>query len=291
MECARIHPFARESLIRGPKRHREQLPSWNQKVVLVSGGSAGLGLEVGRSFARRGAKLALVARDTARLEQAAAKLAEQGTEVLPISADVTEPDSADRIASQTQAHFGRLDVLVNAAGRSTRQAIADTTPEDFQALWEINFQATVRCTRACLEALQAARGHVVQIGSLASLVATPVLGGYPASKFPLAAYSQQLRLALGPQGLHVLLVCPGPLARDDAQPRYQFESEDLPPQASQPAGGARLSGLDPSWVADRIVRACERRQPQLVLPARVRAYLVLNAISPRWGDWLLKRFT
>ncbi len=108
------------------------------------------------------------------------------------------------------SRFGRLDVLVNNAGRSMRGKVLDTTPEQFRELMELNLIGLVRCTRAAAPHLLQQRGHVVNIGSLGAKSAARWLGAYPATKFAVAAYSQQLRLELGPQGLHVLLVCPGP---------------------------------------------------------------------------------
>ena len=82
-------------------------------------------------------------------------------------------------------------------------------------------------------------------------MASRYLGAYPVSKFAVAAYTHQLRLELGPQGLHVLLVCPGPIARPDAGQRYSGEAADLPASAQKPGGGVRLKGLDPDELARR----------------------------------------
>ena len=146
------------------------------------------------------------------------------------------------------ARFGRLDVLVNNAGRSMRGKVLDTTPEQFRDLMELNLIALVRCTRAAVPELLRRQGHVVNIGSLASKAASRWVGAYPATKHAVAAYSQQLRLELGPQGLHVLLVCPGPIERKD--PRlYPLEGlEDVPER-----GAARGGGQDPG---DSAAAAC-----------------------------------
>src|SRR5437667_12058093 len=96
--------------------------------------------------------------------------------------------------AQVQQLHSRLDVLVNCAGRSDRGEAAILTADKFRELLELNFLSAVRCTRAALPRLAQTRGHVVHIGSLAAKAASRYLGGYPASKFPLAAYAQQLRL-------------------------------------------------------------------------------------------------
>ena len=158
-------------------------------------------------------------------------------------------------------------------------------------MWELNFLSAVRCTRAALPQLRQSRGHVIHIGSLASKVGSRYLGAYPVSKFSLAAYAQQLRLELTDSGVHVLLVCPGPIARPDSGERYTTQTSDLPAQAQQPGGGVRLKRLDPVRVADRILKACERRHPELVIPSKARLLFALGQLWPSLGDSILRAKT
>lgn len=266
-------------------------PYWQNKICAITGGSAGLGRALGGALAQRGAKVILVARRKEPLEAAAEELRRAGGAVSTIVADVAWQDDVDRLAATIGSDFGQLDLLANCAGRSSRAAILDTAPEDFQQLLDVNFLATVRTTRALAPLLTASRGHLVNIGSLASKVAAPFLGAYPASKFALAAYAQQLRLELAPTGLHVLLVCPGPIARSDAGERYAAESASLPAAAQAPGGGARVKAIDPDQLAAGILTACERRRSELVVPAKARLLFAISQLSPRWGDWLLRRST
>ncbi len=261
------------------------------KHALITGSSAGLGLAIARQFAAAGTKVALVARDADRLAEAIRSLNVPPEQTLAICADVTQQADVERMVAEVQQRWGQLDVLINCAGKSDRGRIEETTPEQFQQLWELNFLATVRCTRACLPLLMESKGHVVQIGSLAAKAASRYLGAYPASKFPLAAYSQQLRLELGPQGLHVLLVCPGPLLRDDAGQRYAVQSTNLPESAKKPGGGVKIKGIDPEYLAKRILRACESRQLELIVPAKAKILILLNQFWPTLGDWLTNRMT
>ena len=152
----------------------------------------------------------------------------------------------------------------------------------------LNFLATVHCTRAALPHLLASQGHLVNIGSLAAKTAAPYLGAYPASKFAVAAYSQQLRLELGPQGLHVLLVCPGPILRADGGSRYDEQTAGLPPVARQAGGTSRLRPIPPARIASKVVRYCERRKPELVMPARVRLLLALAQLFPSLADKIIR---
>jgi uncharacterized protein len=269
---------------------------WQSKTCLVTGASSGLGLVLARALAERGAALILVARRAEPLEAAAADLCKTGAQIAAIPANLTWQDDVNFLLDKVKTDFGRLDFLANCAGRSTRGDILDTTPEDFQQLLDVNFLATVRLTRALAPLLTANRGHLVNIGSLASRVAPRYMGAYPASKHALAAYTQQLRLELTPQGVHVLHVCPGPIARQSAseseQPgRYAAQSPDIPAEAQAPGAGAKIKAIDPQRLAAAILKACERRRPELVIPAKAKWLFAISQLSASWGDWLLSRST
>ena len=184
---------------------------WKDRVALVTGGSSGLGRVIADAFAAAGIKIVVAGLEEAGVQKAAAEMQSAGCDALGLQADITRQANVDRLFAEAIGRYGKLDVLVNNAGRSMRGKVLDTTPEQFRELMELNLIALVRCTRAAAPHLLAARGHVVNIGSLAAKSASRWVGAYPATKHAVAAYSQRFRLELGPQGLHVLLVCPGPI--------------------------------------------------------------------------------
>jgi short-subunit dehydrogenase len=262
--------------------------SWRDKVVLVTGASGGLGFEIARAFARREAQVCLVARDASRLQLAQQRLEELGGRATTFIADVTKDLEVNKLFQQIIEQFGRLDVLVNNVGRSTRVDIQDVRIADFQELMETNFYTVVRCTQAALPELVKSAGHLVNIGSLASKTAWPFLAPYSASKHAVATYTHQLRID-GPKKVHYMLVCPGPIRRDDAGTRYTEQAAKLPDNAHKPASGARIRGISPVTLAERIVVGCERRRAEIIYPWKAKVLFVLLQISPRWGDWLIRR--
>lgn len=264
---------------------------WKDKVVVVTGGSQGLGLAISRAFASSGSRLVLAALADPQLDKSTEELRAAGAEAIGVATDITRQADVDALVQQTRDRFGRVDVLVNCAGRSARGAVLDTTPEQFLQLLELNFLAMTRCTRAFGPSLIESRGHIVNIGSLAAKSASRYLGAYPASKFPVAAYSQQLRLELNPLGVHVLLVCPGPIARPDAGQRYDDLAADLPESARKPGGGVKVKGIPPEKLVAKILRYCERRKPELVMPAKARLLFAIAQLSPTLGDWILTKMT
>ncbi len=264
---------------------------WQDKVVLVTGGAAGLGRRLSTHFAKAGAHVVLADRDQEALTRAAEELAQHGTRVHGVVTDITVQESVEQLFEAADDQFGRLDALVNCAGRSGRGKVLDTTPETFQSFLDLNFFGTVRCARAAAPRLLESNGHLVNIGSLAAKMASAYLGAYPVSKFAVAAYTHQLRLELGPQGVHVLLVCPGPIAREDAGSRYADQAQDLPAAAKQPGGGVRIKGLDPDYLAKRLLRACQRRQAELVIPGKVRLLAAILQLWPTLGDRIINSKT
>ncbi|HUT14485.1 MAG TPA: SDR family NAD(P)-dependent oxidoreductase [Thermoguttaceae bacterium] len=264
---------------------------WRNKVALVTGGSSGLGRVIAETFAAAGAKVAIAGLEADAVAQVADEMRSSGRDVLGVHADVTRQEDVDRLFQQALERFGRLDVLVNGAGRSMRGKLLDTTPDQFRDLMELNLIATVRCTQAAVPHLLKQRGHVVNIGSLAAKSAARWVGAYPATKHAVAAFSQQLRLELGPEGLHVLLVCPGPVARKD--PRL-YPLEDLEGDAQSamaPGGGVKIRGIPPEKVAKAILRACQRRLPELIIPRKARLLFAISQLCPRLGDWIVLRKT
>lgn len=269
---------------------------WENKVVLITGGSSGLGLSLARQALQQGATVILVARQQQKLDEVTSNLrstfaSDTPNRVLGIPADVTKQADVDTLFAKAIQQAGKLDAVICAAGKSTRGAVTATTPEQMQELWDLNFLAVVRCTLAALPHLQKQNGSLVFIGSLASKLASKHLGAYPASKFPLSAYAQQLRLELEKQGPHVLLVCPGPIRRDDANTRYDASAEGLPEEARKPGAGVRLRGIDPDKLSRQILRACETKQAELIVPLKARLAMTAGAFWPTLGDWLIKVFT
>lgn len=262
---------------------------WTGKRAVVTGASSGLGRVIATELARQGAWLLLVARGEEKLRELAEELSQANGAIYFISADVTNPVDVERIATAVDTELGGIDLLCHCAGKSTRGEILSTTVEDHCELWELNFLAPVQLTSALQAPLEASRAHVVLLGSLASKVAPRYMGAYPASKFPLAAYAQQLRLQWGKTGPHVLLVCPGPIANEEAEGRYGQQAEGLPKAVRQGGGGAKVRKIDPQKLTQQILTACERRKVELVVPKKARLLFAISQLWPEWGDWLLSK--
>ncbi len=265
---------------------------WRGKRALVTGGTAGLGKVLASVLAQNGADVAVVARGQESLDATSKELTAHGGRVLPLAADVTNSDDISRIRTSVLHEWGGIDLVCHCAGRSMRGGFLSTPLAQFHELMTINFFAAVNIAQTFSAELDASNGHLVLIGSLASKAAPGYLGAYATSKFPLSAMAQQLRVESQGNGFHTLLVCPGPIAREsETGDRYQAHADDIPAAAHKPGGGAKVSAIDPHWLSGKILEACEQRRPELVVPKRARLLFALSQLSPRLGDWCLRRMT
>jgi NAD(P)-dependent dehydrogenase (short-subunit alcohol dehydrogenase family) len=175
------------------------------KVVLITGGSVGIGLEVARAFAREGANLALCARDKARVQSVGASIAqEHGVEVLAAGADVSRAEDIDRFCDAVEARFGGVDVLVNNAGTGSAETFMDAPDEKWQHYWELHVMSAVRLARRLQPAMRARGGGVIIHN--ASICATQPLYYEPiynVTKAALAMASKCMAFEFVPHGIRV----------------------------------------------------------------------------------------
>lgn len=236
----------------------------------------------------------IVGRDHDRLQDACTRLSAVGRDPSDVGSypcDLTRADEVNELFEKVAQRFGRLDALVNCVGTSDRGLVENLSWDKLDDLLEQNVMTALLCSQAAIPLLEQSGGVIVNIGSLAAKVGSRYIGGYATAKHALAGMTQQLRLELKPRGIHVGLVNPGPIRRDDAGSRYQTDDPNLPAQANAPGGGTRIKGLPPERVAGAVVRCIERRVPDIVMPGYLRLLIGVGHVFPRLGDWLLLKFT
>jgi NAD(P)-dependent dehydrogenase (short-subunit alcohol dehydrogenase family) len=174
------------------------------RVAVVTGASSGIGAEIARALGGAGARVVLVGRDAARLAAVAADVAESH-EVL---SDVTDPAGPERVVSAALERFGRLDVLVHAAGVFLPTPFAETTDEILDRQWDVNVRAPFRLTRSAAEHLGEGSA-VIFVSSIAGHVGFPNSSAYCASKGAVELLVKALSMELAPRGVRVNAVAPG----------------------------------------------------------------------------------
>ncbi len=192
-----------------------------RKVAVITGAGGGIGQATAVAFAQRGMRLCLVEHDAGRLdgaEKAARDAANGRLEVLPITLDVTSEDDMEAMAERALEMFGRIDVLVTAAGilrppGSGPKTIAETSIEEFDKVLAVNLLGTFLATRAVLPSMLKARsGHIVHISSTSGLRGRAFDGAYCASKFAVRGFSESLMEEVGRSGVRVHTLLPDAVA-------------------------------------------------------------------------------
>jgi short-subunit dehydrogenase len=237
-------------------------------IALVTGASSGIGEATARLLAREhGAGLILVARRADRLESLAAEL--DGATV--IAADLTEPEAPARVAETVESEHGRLDLLVNNAGAAWRGRFGDTGTEGVRRHMALNFEAVMRLTEALLPILRrSAPSSIVNVSSTAGRVSRANSGGYSASKFALAGWTDALHLEERPNGVHVGLVLPGFVA-----------TEGFPQQELVDRRLTRWLVSKPERVAEAIVEAGPGGKAERYVPRAYGVAAALRVVTPR----------
>ncbi|MER8907464.1 SDR family NAD(P)-dependent oxidoreductase [Mesorhizobium sp. M0854] len=179
------------------------------KVALVTGASSGIGEATAVALAAAGAKVAIAARRADRLEALAARIEKAGGTALRIEADVTSNDDVTAMVDKVVTEWGRLDILVNNAGVMLLSPAADAELDDWRRMIELNLLALMGVTKAALPHLRAAKGHIVNVSSIAGRVANPGASGYAATKFGVVGFSESLRREVYADKVRVTVIEPG----------------------------------------------------------------------------------
>jgi NAD(P)-dependent dehydrogenase (short-subunit alcohol dehydrogenase family) len=176
----------------------------SEKVWLITGCSTGFGRHIAQHLLKAGHKVVVTARNTTQV----ADLQQQG-DALVLSLDVTEREQAFAVAKRAEAHFGRIDVLVNNAGTGYFAAVEESESVQIRRMFEVNFFGAANMIHAVLPCMRAqGRGTIVNLTSVGGLAGFPAVGYYCASKFALEGLSETLRSELEPLGIHVMTVEP-----------------------------------------------------------------------------------
>jgi NAD(P)-dependent dehydrogenase (short-subunit alcohol dehydrogenase family) len=257
--------------------------SFRDKVVLITGGSRGLGLVMAREFARRGAKIAICARDSDELLRAKEDLESRGAEVSANICDLREKPDVEKMIGDVRSRFGRIDVLVNNAGVIQVGPLELQTQEDFEEAMKIHFWAPFHTMQAVIpEMRERGEGRIVNIVSIGGKIAVPHLAPYCASKFALAGLSAAMGVELAKFGINVTTVYPG-LMRTGSHINAFFKGQHRAEYALfSLMGSSPLTSINAESAARQIVRAARRGDTELILSPQAKLAAKINALFPEF---------
>ncbi|WP_276497460.1 SDR family oxidoreductase [Pontibacter litorisediminis] len=252
------------------------------KVVLITGGTSGIGKALAFAFGREGAKVAVSGRNQQNLDQTSQELSAAGIDNLAVNADVSVEEQCQRMVQETVAKYGRLDVLINNAGISMRALFEDVDLDVIRKVMDINFWGTVYSTKYALPYIKQAKGSVVGISSIAGYRGLPARTGYSASKFAMHGFLETLRTELLHSGVHVLLACPGFTASNIRNTALAANGQQ---QGETPREEEKMMSAEE--VAERILKATIQRQRDLVMTTQGKLAVWVNKLFPSLADKLV----
>lgn len=234
------------------------MANFQDKVVLITGASSGIGAALAREFARQGARLVLCARRVERLQALAREVGED--RALAVACDVTRDGDLEGATRAGLERFGRLDVVVANAGFGVSGRVDALALDDFRRQFETNVFGVLRTVCATLPELKKTRGTLALMGSVAGHVASPGMAPYSMSKFAVRALAEALAGEVRRDGVSVVLISPGfvesDIRRTDNEGRVHEGAQDpVPAWLVMPADRA----------ARQIVRAVKRRVPEAII--------------------------
>jgi dehydrogenase/reductase SDR family member 7B len=254
------------------------------KVIIITGGSSGIGRACALRFAKAEARVVISARNAERLAEVEQEIRALGVDVLAVQGDVANENDCVRLINETLNRFGRIDVLINNAGISMRAMFKDLDLAVIRQLMEVNFFGTVYCTRYAMRQLLKHKGSVVGVSSIAGFQGLPGRTGYSASKFAMQGFLDALRVENLHTGLHVMTVCPG---YTESNIRNAALTADGSPQGKTPKEEQELMSAEE--VAEHIYEGVVRREREVVLTVQGKLAFYLRKFFPKLVDRLVYR--
>lgn len=256
---------------------------FKDKVVVVTGGTEGIGKALVEKLLLQDAKVATCGRNGDKLYRLQSEYPSYPLHA--VLADVSVENDCRNFIESTINVFGGIDVLINNAGLSMRGLLKDTTTDVIKRLMDVNFFGAVYCTRFALDSIIKRKGTIVGVSSIAGYRGLPGRSGYSASKFALQGWLEAVRTELLDDDVNVMWVCPGYTASNI---RFAALTENGKPQGDSPLEEGKLMTADE--VAERILTAIAKRKRTLVMTFTGKQTVFLNKFFPALSDKLVKNF-
>lgn len=251
---------------------------FQDKVVVITGASSGIGEALAREFSTQGAKVVLGARSIGKLEELQQQLPGESAIAL---CDVTREQDCRELIELAAERFEGVDVLINNAGISMRALFDDVDLDVLRKLMDVNFWGTVYCTKYALPYIQQRKGSIIGVSSVAGIHGLPGRTGYSASKYAMQGFLETIRIENLKKGVHVMIACPGFTA---SNVRFSALTADGSSQGESPREEGKM--MTAAEVARRITKGIRKRKRMLVMDFNGRGTRLIKKFAPGLLDKL-----
>jgi short-subunit dehydrogenase len=256
---------------------------FQDKVVMVTGGTEGIGKALVDGLIKQGAKVATCGRNHDKLYRLQSEYPSAALHTMV--ADVSSENDCRRFVETTIKFFGGIDILINNAGISMRALLKDASTDTIKQVMDINFYGAVYCTKHALASIIERKGTIVGVSSIAGYRGLPGRSGYSASKWALQGFLESLRTELLHEGVHVMWVCPG---FTTSNIRNAALNKDGKSQGESPMDESKMMSAEEC--ADHILRAIRKKKRTLVLTFTGKRTVFMNKFFPGLADKLAHNF-
>ena len=256
---------------------------FKDKVVIVTGGTDGIGKALVDALLSMNAKVATCGRDHDKLYRLQSEY--PSAHLHTMVADVSSENDCRRFLETTIKFFGGVDIIINNAGISMRALLKDTSVEVIKKVMEINFFGMVYCTKYALDSIIERKGTIVGVSSIAGYRGLPGRSGYSASKFAMRGWLESIKTELMDSGVHVMWVCPGFTTSNIRNAALNKDGES---QGESPLDEDKM--MTAEECAGHILKAVKNKRRTLVLTFQGKQTVFLNKFFPRIADWFVKNF-
>lgn len=256
---------------------------FTDKVVVVTGGTDGIGKALVETLLDMGAKVATCGRNHDKLYQLQSQ--HPSAALHTMVADVSSENDCRRFIETTIKFFGGVDILINNAGISMRAILKDVSLDAIRKVMDINFYGAVYCTKYALQSIIERKGTIVGVSSIAGYRGLPGRSGYSASKYALQGWLEAVKTELLHDGVHVMWVCPG---FTTSNIRNAALNKDAESHGETPMDEGSMMSADEC--AGHILNAVRKKKRTLVLTFTGKRTVFLNKFFPRLADKLVYKF-
>jgi short-subunit dehydrogenase len=254
----------------------------NSTIALITGASSGIGAATAKAMAKKGARVALLARTESALKNVATEIAASGGEARVYPVDLTDATRVEQTIARIKFEMGEVDVVVNSAGAGRWLFTEETSPAEAVDMMAVPYFAAFNVTRFCLPSmLKRRRGHIVVVNSPVVLSAWPGAAGYTAARYALLGFTNALRFDLRGTGVNVTSIVPGKVADSEYFQRNKGVEERIP------AIGKIIPAVTSAQVAKATVQGVEGDKREVVLPFMLKMFFAANHFFPWLMEWLL----